>query len=417
MPLTTVYGITLTVEAALSTAIGTYGIWGTGLWDTATWGPDETWVDISQWVRKITVDRHFSREMQVWESGAANLELDNRDGRFSPANLTGPYAVGGITGIRPWRPIRVRATWAGVVHDVYRGYALDWVDAYDPEGPDVGVVCTVPCADEWGSLARFKGLAMTPVGAGETSGARVHRILNNAGHTGSRNINPGNVTLQATDFSRDTTDDLKLTTESEGGAIFIAKAGAVTYEHNYALIENPRSNTIQATFGDGVGELPISDAVPSYAGDLLVNIAAFQRVGGTVQTKTNETSRALYEDARQPRTDLICETDVQAANLADFYVQRFGQPEQRISQIEITPWSSPARLWPQVLGREVRDLIRVNRRPPGGYQIIGDAHISGIAHDITDENWITKFSLWSASIYQGVGRWDIGLWDSAKWFF
>jgi hypothetical protein len=39
MPLTTVYGITLTVEAALSTAIGTYGIWGTGLWDTATWGP------------------------------------------------------------------------------------------------------------------------------------------------------------------------------------------------------------------------------------------------------------------------------------------------------------------------------------------------------------------------------------------
>jgi hypothetical protein len=364
MPLTTVYGITLTVEAALSTAIGTYGIWGTGLWDTATWGPDETWVDISQWVRKITVDRHFSREMQVWESGAANLELDNRDGRFSPANLTGPYAVGGITGIRPWRPIRVRATWNGVVYDVYRGYALDWVDAYDPEGPDVGVVCTVPCADEWGSLARFKGLAMTPVGAGETSGARVHRILN-----------------------------------------------------NYALIENPRSNTVQATFGDGVDELPISDAVPSYAGDLLVNIAAFQRVGGTVQTKTNETSRALYEDARESRTDLICETDVQAANLADFYVQRFGQPEQRISQIEITPWSSPARLWPQVLGREVRDLIRVNRRPPGGYQIIGDAHISGIAHEITDENWITKFSLWSASVYQGVGRFDIGLWDSAKWFF
>jgi hypothetical protein len=140
-------------------------------------------------------------------------------------------------------------------------------------------------------------------------------------------------------------------------------------------------------------------------------------VGGTVQTKTNETSRALYEDARESRTDLICETDVQAANLADFYVQRFGQPEQRISQIEITPWSSPARLWPQVLGREVRDLIRVNRRPPGGYQIIGDAHISGIAHEITDENWITKFSLWSASVYQGVGRFDIGLWDSAKWFF
>lgn len=417
MPVTTLYGVTLTVEAALSSATGTFGAWGAGLWDTATWGPDETWVDISPWVRHIVTDRKFSREMQVWEAGTATLELNNSDGRFNPNNLGGPYVVGGITGIRPWRPIRIRAGWAGVTYDIYRGYARDWVDSYDPNGPNVGVVCTVPCTDEWGSLARFKGLALAPIGAGDTSGARVHRVLNNAGHTGARNIHSGNVTMLATDFSMDTVQELKLVAESEGGAIFVDKSGAVVSEHNYALIENSRSNTVQATYGDAPDELPIADARPSFAGDLLVNIAAFQRLGGTVQTKTNETSRALYEDSRLPRTDLVCQDDTQVANLADFYVRRFGEPEQRIAEIEILPRSRPDALFPQILRREVRDLIRVNRRPPGGFQIVGDSHIAGIRHDITGDNWVTRFGLWSASVYQDVGRWGVGLWDSAKWFY
>ena len=65
MSATTLYGLTYTVEVALSAATGTYGAWGAGLWDTATWGPDIIWTDVSQWVRSWTTQRRFSRDLQV----------------------------------------------------------------------------------------------------------------------------------------------------------------------------------------------------------------------------------------------------------------------------------------------------------------------------------------------------------------
>jgi hypothetical protein len=68
MPLSWFDGsVTITVEAALSAATGTYGAWDASLWDTATWGPDVVWTDISSRLRSIHTERKFSRDMQVWE--------------------------------------------------------------------------------------------------------------------------------------------------------------------------------------------------------------------------------------------------------------------------------------------------------------------------------------------------------------
>lgn len=414
------YGVGLTVECALSAATGLYSAWDTGLWDTAAWGPDQVWTDISEWVRSVSTDRKFNRDMSTWESGEATIELRNFDARFSPANLSGPYVTAGVTGIRPWRPVRIRVTWAGVTYDLYRGYVRAWKERYDQPSPNGGgAYMVMSCVDEYASLARFGGLAQAPVGAGELSGIRIHRILDNAGHAGARNIDVGNVTMQATTLAQTTTADLKITVDSEGGALFIDRSGAVVFERKFALVENARSNTIQATYGDHLDELPYSVIEPSYDGDLVVNIAAFTRAGGTTQTVTDETSRALYEDKRfVPPQDFICETDAQVLSLAQFYLIRFAEPEDRIESIDIRPRFNPALLFPQVLSREVRDLVRVVRRPPGGITVTRDCHIARIAHQIAaDHSWTTTFGLWSASAYAGVGRWELATWDVSRWFF
>lgn len=418
MSIATAYGVTLTVEVALSAATGSYGVWDASLWDSATWGPDVVWTDVSAYVRSITTDRHFSRDVQVWESGTATVELNNSDARFSPSNLTGPYVTAGVTGVRPWRPVRIRAGWAGTTYDVYRGYAVDWQESYvQPFPGGGGAYMTMQCQDEAGSLARFGGLAVTPVGAGEMSGQRVHRVLSNAGHTGARNVDLGVNTMQATDLSSDAITELKIVADSEGGSLFVARDGTVVFERQTALIENTRSNSIQATFGDGGGaELPYASVTPSYSGSLTINIAAWSRVGGGTQTVTDGTSRALYGDKRLPREDLMCETDPQVAALAAYYLMRYSEPEDRIAAITVKPRTSPAALFPQVLGREVRDLVRALRRPPGGITISRDCHIAGIAHQITADDWNTSFALWSATPYQSVGRWDVGTWDSSVWF-
>jgi hypothetical protein len=399
-------------------AVG-FGAWDTGLWDSALWGPDEIWTDISPYVRSISTDRHFSRDMQVWESGTATIVLNNFDARFSPSNLASEYVSYGITGIRPWRPVRIRATWAGVTYDLFRGYALNWNESYDQPSPNGGgAYMTVSCVDEMASLARFDGLAQTPVGAGELSGVRIHRILNNAGHGGARMIDPGNVTVQATDLSANAVEELKLTTDSEGGGLYVSKSGTVVFQRSTALVDNTRSSTIQATYGDGSGELPYSAVQPAYDGDLMVNIVSWSRVGGTVQTLTDEISRALYGGDKRDtsKQNLICTTDLQVAQLAGVFLQQFSKPEDRIASVEIRPRGNPALLFPAVLAREVRDLVRAVRRPPGDITITRDCHIAGITHQIDGDNWVTRFTLWSATFYQSVGRWDTALWDQATWF-
>jgi hypothetical protein len=419
--------VTLIAEAGLSAATGTYGAWDASLWDTATWGPDAQWTDVSAYLRGFQSDRKFGREVTAWDPATAAFVLNNRDGRFSSDNLSGPYVVAGVSGVRPWRPFRLRATYGGVTYPVYTGYGEDWLDTWVPGHLDAFV--TVPCVDEMAAFAAADGFAVASQGAGETSGLRIHRVLNAAGHTGARNVMVGRVTMQATDLSKNVATELKLVTDSEGGGLFIDADGTVVFEDQYALMEQTRSNTIQATFGDGTGsELPCRDMTPTNGGKTIKNVASFTRVGGTAQVVSDATSRVLYGpvDKRETRTDLVCETDAQALGLATFFVQRYKDPKKRFSQIQIKPRASPAALWPQVLGRRVRDLVRVVARPLGSPTVTRDCHIAGIHHQVTGDDWVTTFDLWDATVYQTYksSRWDVGTWgafdgdtSAAAWFF
>lgn len=413
-------GVTLTVEVALSAATSEYGLWDAGIWDDSLWGPDVVWTDVTAYVRQVDTSRSFSRGIRSWESGTATVVLDNRDGRFSPANLSGPYVSSGVTQIRPLRPLRIYATYASVVYPIYRGYVQEWQESWTVAAVEAGdAIVTLPCADELSRLAAVDGMEVTPVGAGDTAGQRIHRILDAAGHTGERSVDVGEHTMQATDLSADIVSELQLTTDSEGGAIYIDAAGTVVFAGKDALIEDTRSVTSQATFGDSGSELPYADIELAYDSDLLVNYVSYQREGGAAQNVYDSTSRALYGDRRDTRTDLICETDGQVLALAQWTVAQYKDPELRVTRIAVKPRTDPADLFPQVLGREVRDMVTVLRRPPGGHTIERDCHIAGVSHAITAADWVTTWDLWSASLYaQYAGsRWDSGEFDEALWFF
>lgn len=431
MSITTRYGLTLTVEIALSSATGTYAVWNTSLWDSGLWGPDETWQDVSAYFRNLATDRHFSRDMTIWEAGTARLILNNRDGRFSAKNLAGPYVSGGVSAIRPWRPIRVKATYAGTTYDVYRGYVLSFVDSFVPAGPGKGDAITIAsCVDEFANLARADGSPVAAVGAGESTGRRIHRILDAAGHLGTRNVDVGVNTVQATTLSNNATTELKLTLDSEGmaAALYVDEDGTIIFKDAYSLIEDVRSNTVQVVWGDSGGEIPYNDLTPSDDGDLLINYTEYTRVGGTAQRSSDVASAALYGGVykRDTRSDLVCETDAQVANIASFKIQQRSHPEERIEAIKVFPvrptTAATATVMPVVLATKMRDLHRVKRQAPGGYTISELSHVAGIKHQITPQNMQTDFTFWSADVYQGVGRWDIATWaaptdTTPTWFY
>ncbi|WP_068925043.1 hypothetical protein [Planobispora rosea] len=58
---------------------------------------DPTWTDISAWTRGVSIRRGASRvdsPLLRYEAGTATIRLDNRDRRFDPTNLAGPYVSG-----------------------------------------------------------------------------------------------------------------------------------------------------------------------------------------------------------------------------------------------------------------------------------------------------------------------------------
>jgi hypothetical protein len=412
--------LTITLEAALSAATGTYGAWDASLWDTATWGPDIVWTDISSRLRSIHTERKFSRDMQVWEAGRATFELLNQDGYLGPANMSSPYVVAGVTGVRPRRPIRLRIGYGGVTYPVFYGIALDWIESWDPSD----AVATVDRAvrGRVGAHLPLRHPGDHPGRRRESTGARVHRILNNVGFTGMRDIDVGRNTVQATDLSKNAGDELTTAVDSEGGALFVDADGGFVFEDQYSLMESSRSNTVQGTFVDANvgGSMPYSDVAMSWNAELIKNIITFQRTGGTVQQAADLTSRALAGDSPENRTDLVNDSDSQVLNLATFYLARYKDPEYRPKHLVLKPRANMAALAPQALGRRVRDLVRVLRKPrAGNYLITRDCHVAGITHDITGDDWTAALDLWSATVYQtyAQSRWDVATWDNASWFF
>lgn len=413
-------GVTLTVELGLSSATGAYALWGVSLWDVGVWGPDVAFADVTRYVRGWSMDRQFSRAVQGWREGTATVVLDNRDGRFSPSNLAGPYVAGGVTQIRPMLPIRITTSYASTSYAVYRGYVRSWTDSWS--GGAVGrgdAVTTLSCADEWAKLAKVDGIEVAPVGAGDRAGPRIHRILDAAGNTAARNVESGSSTMQATTLADNVLTEIDKVVEAEGGACWIEADGSITFEGRDALVNNLRSVNSQATFADDGSGYKYADASVEFDAELMVNYASYTPEGGTAQVASAPTSRSLNGEARDVKTGLICETDGQALVLAQWVVTQYQDPQERFVSVTVKPRRDPTNLWPQVLGRHIRDMITVVRNPPGGFEISRDCHIAGISHQVTAADWTTTFHLWDATVYAAfaTSRWDVGRWDSALWSF
>ena len=92
-------------------------------WDAIDWlaVPDFTQAidDISDYVEHIFSDRGKSVELGNIPAGILDITLDNQDKRFTPTYSSSPL----YGKMRPWLPIRVRATvTGGVVEPFYYGF-------------------------------------------------------------------------------------------------------------------------------------------------------------------------------------------------------------------------------------------------------------------------------------------------------
>lgn len=327
-----------------------------------------------------------------FEPGTASIAVDDPDGRYDPTNLDGPYVSAGRTQITAMRRVRVRAEWAGVVYPLWSGYT----DLWDVDWTPTKGTAVIQATDGFKVLAARRRGAVAPVGEGETSDQRVNRILDSVGWPAEqRQIGPGSTTLQATTLEGDPLAEAQLTADTEIGEFYMGRDGRAVFRGRTALLTDPRSATSQATFGHrpGVSELPIATDDAQLYNEVLIT-----RVGGQEQRAADPGSMEELLPRTFERSDLLMQTDEEAAAYAAWVLHVSAEPEVRFDTITIFPMSDPDVLWPQVLGREIGDRITCYRtRPKGRPPLVRDAFIRGIQHEIGPSSWRTTWTLQSAT--------------------
>ena len=379
-----------TITVSMGTPTTASGaIFDTSVFDTGVFGGDTTFVDITEYVRSASTTRGRSRSTDHFQTGSLTLQLSNRDDRFSPLNLAGPYVLGGITQIRPGVPFKITATWASVEYPIFYGYADAWDDSYVGMGKDG--ITTVTIVDALSVLANFDGLAVASVGAGELASTRISRIALNAGFTGTQILDPGVYTMQATTLSSNALTEAGLTADSDGGYVHADATGALVFLSQTHTTTRARSASSQFTFGTGVGAVRYQQADPTYDATLIYNTVSLTRVGGTTQTVSDATSVARYGSRTYRRADFICSTDTQVAALAAVFLARYKEPEYLISSLTCQGAANPAVSWPLILNVQLRDRVTVTITAPGGTAISLQCYVDGITNNITTNGWSMTF--------------------------
>jgi hypothetical protein len=337
----------------------------------------------------------------VWEtSGSVRIYVDGVDSTTTPASATA-------------------AAYSGT-HTMIVGGG----DAFGPNYTILGVAGVYDEPAVYGtalSAARVAAHAearATPWRA-DTPAARITRVLDHvAWRADQRDLDTGTSTLQSADIAgRSALDHLERVAASDYGVVFIAGDGDLTFLSRATLW----ARTAAATFGDDpadTAELGYWNPRPEYTDALIRNDVTVSRAEGVAQHYEDTASVAAYLRHSHVIDGLIHDDDLLSRAIAEYVASEYAQPRRRISALTIRPLGNPTVLFPQVLGRELGDVITVIDRPAGGTANQADYAIEGVAHTVTPGGWETTWSLspmWPTGV--AVARWDVGLWDTDRWGF
>lgn len=412
--------VDLEVELGIGTTVNAnvIGRWDRAHWDrplTGTWsGLEPSWVAVDPCnLLDASVTRGRDRWLDRFGASSAAMTIQDPDGALS----WDAAETDDLLAVRPGRELRLRARHVatGVDYPIWRG----WVETID----DTFAPASVPVAkftaqDGYAQLAHIDLPEQAPVGAGETSDARINRLLDLAAWPVEwRDVNAGRITVQATNLARPIADDLGITADSEGGAVFADRDGRIAFRNRDWFRTDPRATTVQATIGgDGQDVCAASYETTRSAGDI-VNDVQLARAGGTMQRYVDPGSVATYRQRSYTRSDYICEDDTQIGLLARRILNARASGQVRIPKLTVVPTDDPAE-WAFVLAVDYGWRLEVHYPAADGTDWIRTVIVQGVAHKITPDRWelelrVDDAAATEADTWDGADGWDRALWSEA----
>jgi hypothetical protein len=360
----------------------TKGLLGTGQLADA----DDS-VDISSIILRASVRRGRNRILNKFEAGTAVVEIKDDNGDWNPANTAGPY-YGKLV---PLRKIRVFADYEGIRYYLFSGFITSYDTTFALGADEVSKV-SLQCVDGFRLLNNAAISTVPDTGAGQLSGTRINKLLDVVDWPQSqRDINAGDSTMQADPGTADRTvlGAIQTVEDSEFGGFFVDAEGNATFYSRTTVSQYADSTpVIFNDDGTGIGYAQIDLA---FDDTLIVNNVSVQRLNGTNQTVSDQTSIDSYFIHSGARTGILVQTDQESLDQATMILESRKDATLRIDSmtLNLVDDGQEAR---NIAGvdLEIFDLVNVTKAMPGSTSITKELFVQGLQHDITKTTFTTK---------------------------
>jgi hypothetical protein len=221
----------------------------------------------------------------------------------------------------------------------------------------------------------------------ETSSARFSRIIAATSWSSSLttiSTTPVATVSQLPENGSNLVQALTRTVDSEGGFMYVDKAGFICFRERNYVYTNTTCNTSQATFSTAAIRFE-PDVQMELTGDNIRNDITVTFSGGGTTNKTNATSIAAYgTNAMSLDTDLS--TIAQAKTLGTYTATVAGNLTSDLSPVRVNTTGSEAD-WATLLGLEVLDRTTITIAPQTGSSFTKIQLLNSIQHHITPSAW------------------------------
>jgi len=315
-------------------------------------------VDITQYVTNININRGRSSQLDSFPSSSCTVVADDRaaDRYFDPLNTSSAWYSGGTVGIAPRRKFEVYGGTAGT-QAMFSGFVYDLnIDYADPNLSTATIVST----DALGQLGQTVLTAFNP--SSQLTSARVSAILDRpevAFSTALRSIETGVATCGtvAYDDATNVLQALQDVATAEGGRLFVDRSGLLNFDARVGA----SSGTAVASFG-GTAGLPIQSLSNEYGAETVLNRVAVQIDGGTASSVASGTaSQGEYGIKTVSLTGVPLVDNASGSALASFLLSRFENPTVNFSGFTVLLNALTAAQQEVVAGLEIGDLVSVSK--------------------------------------------------------
>ena len=344
-------------------------------------------VDVSNQVDSISTNRGRQLSTEQFNTGVATIRIIDQNGDFNPQNPSSPY----FTFLNPMRKIAITATYLGVTYPIFAGYITNY-NTSTPKFTGDLVYTTISAVDGFRLFQNAQFFGVTGAVAGETTGARITKILDSISWPASmRDIDTGQTTVQADPATQRTAlSALQTVANTEYGAVYVDGSGDLVFQDRAYTVSSVGQTPV--VFKDDGTAISYFDVKWVLDDTQVYNKATITRQGGTVQTVIDQDSIDKYFTHSYNLTGLLMETDAEALQYGQAFIASRQETNIRVDELTLELFQDNYTAGTiAALELDYFDPIDVTTTQPNSTTLSKTVQVFNINHQIRPDSWKVRY--------------------------